>query len=78
MPMKDAKKRTEYANKYNVAHYEQIRANSARELRRIDLLRLAAEKAGISYQAYILNAVDRALDADHVTREELPDTPTEE
>ena len=78
MPMKDAKKRTEYANRYNVSHYEQIRANSAKELRRIDLLRRAAEKTGISYQAYILSAVDRALDADNVTRKDLPDTPTEE
>ena len=78
MTAKLTKEQVTYRNTYNRAHYETIRANSAKEARRIDLLRLAAEKAGVSYQAYILSAVDRALTADNVTRKDLPDTPTEE
>lgn len=58
--------------RYNLKAYEQIRAWSRRDLKRIEALKQIAQARGLSYQEYILQLIDDGLQRDGVTVSDLP------
>lgn len=59
-------------NRYTVKTYEQIKVLSKRKARRAELCKLAANRRGLSYQAYIVAAIDDALQRDGLRLDDLP------
>lgn len=76
MEKKNSAARIAANNRHTAKTYEQIRAWSRRDLKRIEALKQIARARGLSYQEYILQLIDDGLQRDGVTVSELP--PAEE
>lgn len=69
---KNSPKRIASNNRFNQKTYEQIRTNSRKDARRIDLIKAAAARTSTTYSSYILHAIDDALQRDGVRLDDLP------
>lgn len=67
-----AKAQTGYSNKYNSRAYDQVKVNAKRTERLPELLDIASERAGISKQKYILEAIHARLERDGISIADLP------
>lgn len=69
---KNSKAKLDANNRYVLKTYETVSTRAKRADRVNDLVDIAAERAGQSKAAYILDAIRARLDADGITPDMLP------
>ena len=62
-----------YRKEYNANTYEQIKVDSRKENRLRERIEIASKKHGIKSRQYIIEALEKAVQADGITIDSLPD-----